>query len=98
MTCRGQILTCLQQELRAARARLTAAVAEQLPLGSPVTVLDGAGRSMPGSVVSHGSGDSAGYLVVLPDRHKYPPGHRHHRRSLRNVHWTDIDLEGSKDD
>lgn len=98
MTCRGQILTQLQQKLDAAENELAAAVVQQVPKHSAVVVVDGAGREMPGTVTAHGSGSQAGTVCVLPLKHKYPEHHKYHRRSLRWVHWTQLDLEGADDD
>lgn len=91
MTCRGQILTMLAQDVKGVQAKLVTAMVEQIPVGSSVVVVDGLGRRMPCSVLSHGTGSNSGYLNVLPVNSKS------RRRSVRSVHWSQLDLENGDD-
>lgn len=88
---RGEIMTSWQGRLHEAQASMAEAAIRQFPVGSSVVVVDGAGRRMPSVVRFHGTGDSAGYLSVMPANNKG------RRRSLRSVHWSQIELEGDHD-
>lgn len=85
-----QILTDAQEALRARQEELTESVAKAFPVGVTVVVVDGAGRRMPCVVKFHGSGNCAGELRCLP------VNNRGRRRSVRSVHWTQIDPEGGE--
>lgn len=88
---RGAIMTHRQQALREAQAQLMEASIRQFPVDSAVVVLDGAGRRMPCVVKHHCSGSEAGSLCVLPVNNSG------RRRSMRTVHWSQVELEGDDD-
>ncbi|MDF3842701.1 hypothetical protein P3W55_13375 [Pseudomonas citronellolis] len=71
------------------QAALTAKVAKAFPIGTTVVVVDGAGRRTPCIVKYHCTGGSAGEMRCLP------VNNRDRHRSMRSVHWTQIEREGN---
>lgn len=82
-----QHLTFAQEEVRARQDALTESVAKAFPIGVTVVVVDGAGRRMPCVVKHHVTGRDAGDMRCMP------VNNRGRARSMRTVHWTQIDPE-----
>lgn len=82
-----QILTEAQEAHRLASKALSEKMRQIFREGATEIVVDGAGRRMPVEVRFIGRGSEAGYLRVMPINGKRT------RRSMRSVHWTQIDRE-----
>lgn len=83
-----QVLTEAQGARDKANELLFDAMQRIFRVGAAEVVVDGAGRRMLVEVRHIGERSEAGYLRVMPCNGKRS------RRSMRSVHWTQIDREG----
>ncbi|GEM_PF-5591039 len=82
-----QALTDAQEAHSLASKALAEKMRQVFREGATETVVDGAGRRMLVEIRFIGHGSDAGYLRVMPINGKRT------RRSLRTVHWTQIERE-----